>query len=289
MHFFFPMNSFRFKQFEVVQDYSAMRVNTDAVLLGAWMSLPEGSQEGNQGSIAGEVSCDWGGYAGGKPCRPVRLLDIGTGTGVIALMAAQRAAQVGLNAIVEAVEIDEGACKDAAVNFRAAPWNGVELVLHKNSLQEFSENFSKNLPDKFDLIFTNPPYFVDSLKSTDESKILSRHTDTLSQREILFHCTKLVKPGGMLAVVLPVIEGDDFLRKVEFLMANTPAGEVCFVPKRICRVHTVERKPAKRLLMEFELLPAGSAIEKPHIEQLVMMSGDSKTAQYADLVGNFYL
>ncbi len=305
MHFFFPMNSFRFKQFEVVQDYSAMRVNTDAVLLGAWMSLPKGRQEGTQGSLAGEVPCNRGSYAGGelcrpgsladgKPCSPARMLDIGTGTGVIALMAAQRAAQAGLNAIVEAVEIDEGACKDAAANFQSAPWNGVELVLHKKSLQEFSENFLKNLPDnntlhKFDLIFTNPPYFIDSLKSTDESKILARHTDTLSQREILFHCTKLVKPEGMLAVVLPVIEGEEFLRKVEFLMANTPAGELCFVPKRICRVHTVERKPAKRLLMELVLLPAGNAKENPHIEQLVMMSGDSKTAQYADLVGEFYL
>ena len=255
------MNSFRFKQFEVVQNFSAMRVNTDAVLLGAWMSIPQAD----------------GGVA-------PRMLDIGTGTGVIALMAGQRAAHEGTEARIEAVEIDAGACNDAGENFNAAPWKGIEFVLHQKSLQEFSDS----LPCKFDLVFTNPPYFIDSLKSSDDAKVLARHTDTLSQREILFHCTKLVKPGGKLAVVLPVIEGEEFLRKVEFLMANTPEGENRFVPTRICRVHTVERKPAKRLLMEFEMSRSGE-IRKPHIEQLVMLSGGSNTAEYADLVGDFYL
>ena len=254
------MGGFRFKQFEVVQDFSAMKVNTDAVLLGAWMGLP---------------SCE----------ESPRLLDIGTGTGVIALMAAQRLAGKVSAATVEAVEIDEGACTDAGRNFASAPWEGIDFILHKESLQQFSGSS----PDKFDLIFTNPPYFIDSLKSTDEAKLMARHTDTLSQREILFHCTRLLKPGGKLAVVLPVTEGEEFLRKVDFLMANTPDGEHCFVPQRICRVHTVERKPAKRLLMEFALVPAGGIKEKPHIEQLVMMIGLSKTAQYADLVGEFYL
>lgn len=259
------MNSFRFKQFEVVQDFSAMRVNTDAVLLGAWMGLP--------GHTAGESASE-----------PFRLLDIGTGTGVIALMAGQRLAQAGLQGEIHAVEIDEGACNDAGRNFDAAPWEGENFILHKQSLQEFSNSN----PDKFHLVFTNPPYFIDSLKSSDDAKVLARHTDTLSQREILFHCTRLVKPGGTLAVVLPVIEGEEFLRKVEFLMKNTPAGEHCFAVRRVCKVHTVERKPAKRLLMEFELCCA-PVKEEPHIEQLVMMSGDSKTAQYAELVGEFYL
>ena len=265
MQIFFPMNSFRFKQFEVVQDYAAMRVNTDAVLLGAWMGLPERSAD-----MAQEV--------------PFRLLDIGTGTGVIALMAGQRLAQAGMQGEIHAVEIDEGACNDAQRNFDAAPWEGEKFILHKQSLQEFSNS----LPCRFDLVFTNPPYFVDSLKSTDEAKILARHTDTLSQREVLFHCTKLVKPGGKLAVVLPVTEGEEFLRKVEFLMKNTPAGEYCFAVRRVCKVHTVERKPAKRLLMEFELCSAPVKTE-PHIGQLVMMSGGSNTAQYAELIGEFYL
>ncbi len=259
------MNSFRFKQFEVVQDFSAMRVNTDAVLLGAWMGLPEHS-----GNMHQEV--------------PFRLLDIGTGTGVIALMAGQRLAQGGMRGEIHAVEIDEGACKDAEANFRAASWKEADFILHKKSLQEFSDSH----PDKFDLIFTNPPYFIDSLRSSDDAKLLARHTDTLSQREILFHSVKLLKPGGKLALVLPVTEGEEFLRKVEFLMKNTPAGEYCFVARRVCKVHTVERKGAKRFLMEFELCSA-PVNEEPHIEQLIMMSGGSKTAQYADLVSEFYL
>ncbi|MBQ7773773.1 MAG: methyltransferase [Bacteroidales bacterium] len=254
------MGTFRFKQFEVVQDFSAMKVNTDAVLLGAWMSVPW---------LHGDI--------------PLRLLDIGTGTGVIALMAGQRLAQAGSCGRVEAVEIDEGACRDAERNFEAAPWKGVEMVLHKCSLQELS---SSN-PDKFDLIFTNPPYFIDSLKSSDESKILARHTDTLSQREILFHSARLLKPGGTLALVLPVVEGDEFLRKVSFIAVHTPSGENRFTVKRVCRVHTVERKPAKRLLIELSF--TDSIKEEPHIGQLVMMSGGSNTAQYAELVSGFYL
>ena len=94
-------------------------------------------------------------------------------------------------------------------------------------------------------------------------------------------------PGGRLALVLPVTEGEEFLRKVEFLNTHTPAGENCFQPRRICRVHTVERKPAKRMLIELEYGPDKK--ETPHIEQLVMMSNGSFTAQYAELTGDFYL
>ena len=254
------MGAFRFKQFEVLQNYAAMKVNTDAVLLGAWMGLPV------QESV-----------------EQPRLLDIGTGTGVIALMAAQRLAQEGVKGVVDAVEIDPDACKDAERNFMAAPWKGVQMFLHKMSLQQYSDS----IPDKYNLIFTNPPYFIDSLKSSNDAKCLARHTDTLSQREILFHCAKMLAPGGHLALVLPVVEGEEFLRKVEFLREHVPAGENCFNPCRICRVHTVGRKPAKRMLIELEFGPC--AKETPHIEQLVMMSNGSFTAQYAELVNDFYL
>lgn len=255
------MGTFRFKQFEVVQDYAAMKVNTDAVLLGAWMGLP---QPGTDAQL--------------------RLLDIGTGTGVIALMAAQRVAGAGLCGIVEAVEIDPDACKDAQMNFNAAQWPGVDMLLHKKSLQELSDS----LPDKYNLIFTNPPYFIDSLKSSDDAKCLARHTDTLSQREILYHCAKMLAPGGLLALVLPVTEGEEFLRKVEFLQSHTPSGENCFHPHRICRVHTVERKPAKRMLIELVFCNAAADVTAKN-EQLVMLSNGSFTNQYAELVGEFYL
>ena len=241
------MNSFRFKQFEVVQNFSAMRVNTDAVLLGAWMSIPQAD----------------GGVA-------PRMLDIGTGTGVIALMAGQRAAHAGTEARIEAVEIDAGACKDAGENFNAAPWKGIEFVLHQKSLQELSNS----LPDKFDLVFTNPPYFIDSLKSSEDAKVLARHTDTLSQRELLFYSTPLLKEGGTLAIILPVVEGEELLRKVEFMadVAVAAGGDTAALfPSRICYVHTVERKPAKRLMLEF-VKCAPSNRPTMRREQLVMMS-----------------
>ncbi len=260
------MGTFRFKQFEVVQDYAAMKVNTDAVLLGAWMNLPMQDNCTERGECA-------------KP----RLLDIGTGTGVIALMAAQRLAAAGISAAVEAVEIDSDACKDAQKNFCTAPWSGVEMVLHKKSLQELSDS----APDKYHLIFTNPPYFIDSLKSSDDAKCLARHTDTLSQREILFHCAKMLVPEGRLALVLPITEGEEFLRKVEFLRAHTPSGQNCFHQHRICLVHTVERKPAKRMLIELLFSPSSNGV--PHREQLVMLSNGAFTHRYAELVSEFYL
>lgn len=262
------MDTFRFKQFEVVQDFSAMKVNTDAVLLGAWMDIPQA-----------------------LPGGELRLLDIGTGTGVIALMAGQRVAQTGCSATIEAVEIDDGACMDAGHNFGAAPWAGINFILHKESLQQFAAGYSlpdsSSSKDKFDLIFTNPPYFIDSLKSGSETKSLARHTDTLSQREILFHCARMLKPGGRLALVLPVAEGEEFLRKADFIALHTPEGENRLVARRICRVHTVERKPAKRLLIEMEY--SDGIKQKPHTGQLVMMAGGSKTAQYAELTCDFYL
>lgn len=258
------MGSFRFKQFEVVQNHSAMKVNTDAVLLGAWMSVPGGGT--------------------------VRALDIGTGTGVIALMAGQRLAEAGVSAHIDAVEIDEDACQDAAANFDAAPWNGISFGLHNVPLQEFSGSGAAGIAG-YDLIFSNPPYFISSLKNDSQAKTTARHTDTLSQRELLFYSTPLLKEGGTLAIILPVVEGEELLRKVEF-MANAAVaagGDTAVLfPSRICYVHTVERKPAKRLMLEFAKC-APSNRPTMRREQLVMMSGGANTPEYACLVGDFYI
>ena len=292
------MGSFRFKQFEVVQNFSAMKVNTDAVLLGAWMSVPGGGT--------------------------VRALDIGTGTGVIALMAGQRLAEAGVSAHIDAVEIDEDACKDAAANFDAAPWNGISFGLHNVPLQEFSVSGAAGGAAGvaraagvagYDLIFSNPPYFIASLKNDSQAKTTARHTDTLSQRELLFYSTPLLKEGGTLAIILPIVEGEELLRKVEF-MANTAvskhygagvsAGDgagadsvgktlpqngdtySALFPSRICYVHTVERKPAKRLMLEFvKCTPSARPVLQR--QQLVMMSGGANTPEYACLVGDFYI
>ena len=286
------MGSFRFKQFEVVQNFSAMKVNTDAVLLGAWMSVPGGE-------TAGEVdTADDAASAGVAGSRTVRALDIGTGTGVIALMAGQRLAEAGVSAHIDAVEIDADACQDAAANFDAAPWNGISFGLHNVPLQEFSgSGAADGAADVaagaagYDLIFSNPPYFIASLKNDSQAKTTARHPDTLSQRELLFYSTPLLKDGGALAIILPVVEGEELLRKVEFMAdAAVAAGgdTAALFPSRICYVHTVERKPAKRLMLEF-VKCAPSNRPTMRREQLVMMSEGANTPEYACLVGDFYI
>ena len=284
------MGSFRFKQFEVVQNFSAMKVNTDAVLLGAWMSVPGGG-------TAGEVdTADDAASAGVAGSRTVRALDIGTGTGVIALMAGQRLAENGIAAHIDTVEIDADACQDAAANFDAAPWNGISFGLHNVPLQEFSGSGAAGVDGiagvaGYDLIFSNPPYFIASLKNDSQAKTTARHTDTLSQRELLFYSTPLLKEGGTLAIILPVVEGEELLRKVEFMadVAVAAGGDTAALfPSRICYVHTVERKPAKRLMLEF-VKCAPSNRPTMRREQLVMMSGGANTPEYQALVGGFYL
>lgn len=275
------MGAFRFKQFEVVQEHSAMKVNTDAVLLGAWMSVGGATGDGNDAAGI-----------------PLRALDIGTGTGVIALMDGQRLAQAGLAAHIDAVEIDEGACKDAAANFAAAPWEGISFGLHNVPLQEFAGNDATC--GLYKHIFSNPPYFISSLKNDSEAKTTARHTDTLSQRELLFHSTALLAEGGIFSVILPVVEGEELLRKVEFMAQAAvdmnagdtqnvwDAGQLALFPSRICYVHTTERKPAKRMMLEFVKChpTARPALQR---EQLVMMSGGVYTQEYTSLVGDFYL
>ena len=289
------MGSFRFKQFEVVQNFSAMKVNTDAVLLGAWMSVPGGEDAGDAAvdRATDGSAADADAAPGGESARrTLRALDIGTGTGVIALMAGQRLAEAGASAHIDAVEIDADACKDAAVNFDSAPWAGISFGLHNVPLQEFSGSGAAEGAGEtgcYDLIFSNPPYFISSLKNDSAAKTTARHTDTLSQRELLFYSTPLLKEGGTLAIILPVIEGEELLRKVEFMAnAAVEASHTALFPSRICYVHTVERKPAKRLMLEFAKC-APSNRPTMRREQLVMMSSGANTPEYAELVGGFYL
>ena len=293
------MGSFRFKQFEVVQNFSAMKVNTDAVLLGAWMSVPGGETAGEVGMAddAAATPVDDASLTGKTDSSILHALDIGTGTGVIALMAGQRLAEEGVSAHIDAVEIDEDACQDAAANFDAAPWNGISFGLHNVPLQEFSGSGAAGGAGDaagaacYDLIFSNPPYFIASLKNDSQAKTTARHTDTLSQRELLFYSTPLLKEGGTLAIILPVVEGEELLRKVEFMAdAAVAAGgnTAALFPSRICYVHTVERKPAKRLMLEFvKCTPSNRPTMRR--EQLAMMSEGANTPEYACLVGDFYI
>ena len=272
------MSSFRFKQFEVIQEHSAMKVNTDGVLLGAWMGIT-GSER--------------------------RMLDVGTGSGVIALMAAQRISTIckGCNSSadatnsavsIDAIDIDGSSLKDAERNFAGSPFSTdmLDLKARLISLQELAEESGINIQGradiyKYDLIFSNPPYFINSLKASEEARSNARHTDTLGQGELIKSSMELLKPDGRLALILPSVEGEQLLSKVSFIENSHKDGSNLLLHlSRLCKVFTTIKKPAKRWLMEFVYTN-----EKPPVEytELIMMSDGDYTPQYKLLTKEFYL
>lgn len=159
-------NFFRFKQFNVTQEKSAMKVGTDGVLLGAWTKV-DGTEK--------------------------NILDIGAGTGLIALMLAQRS-----NAKVTAVEIDREATSEAAENFKISPWRD-RLSIVNCSFQEFAQKSTR----KFDLIVTNPPYFFDDFKSAEARLKIARHCDELPFNELVTGIGHVLTTNGRISVILP--------------------------------------------------------------------------------------
>ena len=170
---------FQFKQFFVRHDRCAMKVGTDGVLLGCWSGYDAA--------------------AAGSPTIPhryhyARCLDIGTGSGLIALMLAQRFP----DALIDAIDIDKAAVEQAAENFAASPWSD-RLHAYCAKLQEWSIVNSQ----LYSLIVSNPPYFQNSLKNPDKGRQTARHTDTLSFSELIHHSTRLLSENGILALILP--------------------------------------------------------------------------------------
>ncbi|MGC4023205.1 MAG: methyltransferase, partial [Cyclobacteriaceae bacterium] len=156
---------FRFKQFSVNNDKCAMKVGTDAVLLGAWMDLDNAQS----------------------------ILEIGTGSGVIALMVAQR---TPADAHIDAIEIEEQDATQAKENVKNSPWPS-KIGIHQAAFQDFENK------TKYDLIFSNPPYFNKSLLPPSSERSRVRHTNTLSYEELIVHSLRLINTKGKLAVILP--------------------------------------------------------------------------------------
>ena len=169
---------FTFKQFHINHSRCAMKVGTDGTLLGAWTSLP-------------------------NPTR--KILDIGTGTGLIAIMAAQRHP----DAQICAIDIDADCISQAEENVADCPWSE-RIKLYHSPLQEFSSE------EKFDMIISNPPYFVDSLLSPDAQRSTARHTATLSFDELTEGVIRLLAPEGRFALILPPAEYERFLSHPSF-------------------------------------------------------------------------
>ncbi|MBQ4279374.1 MAG: methyltransferase [Rikenellaceae bacterium] len=169
-----PNDYFRFKQFTVRQAGVPMKVGTDGVLLGAWAAF-DGTER--------------------------HILDIGTGTGLIALMAAQRTASDDPRrpeALVDAVEIDAASSRMAALNAASSPW-APRIRVHHSPLQTYAPECAT----RYDHILTNPPYFTESLTPPDAGRALARHADALPFDELARHSAALLAPGGRLSLILP--------------------------------------------------------------------------------------
>lgn len=218
---------FKFKQFTVRQDLCAMKVGMDGVMLGSW-------------SIGGK-----------------RILDVGTGTGLIALMMAQRYPE----AEVVAIDIDEGAVEQAKINVANSSFSS-RITVKKEAVQQHD--------GIYDAIVCNPPYFSDSLKAPDQQRNMARHTDTLTYAELMQAAFRMLADEGELSVVVPF----DYKQRME-----DEATFVGFFPHRVLGIRTVDKKPAKRYLISFIKHP----IEK---DFNIITIGDE---EYQEMTRSFYL
>ena len=222
---------FRFKQFTIQQDACAMKVGTDGVLLGAW--------------------------AHGGP----RILDVGTGTGVIALMMAQRYAE----ASVVAVDIDDGAVRQAAANAASSPF-AMRIRVEQTRVQAMDSE----LAGTFDAVVSNPPFFIDSLQAPDRQRSVARHAATLTYADLMAAASRLLSADGELSVIVPF----DYRRRMD-----DEAVFQGFFPSRVCAVKTTPSKPVRRYLLAYRKQPCPC-------EQAELVIGDE---QYQLLTGAFYL
>ncbi len=236
-----PNPFFRFKQFTVYHDHSTMKVGTDSVLLGAWTPL-DGTER--------------------------NILDIGTGCGLIALMLAQRADK----AFITAIDIDQPSVEQATANFSASPWS--ERLYARNI---FAQALRGQTDKHFDLIVSNPPYFVNSLPNPQQKRMKARHTCTLSHIELLFASMELLTENGKLALILPVNEGMQFIEQAR------PAG--LFLIHQTTVYPTPQAAP-KRLLLCFSKQPA------KHTESNLIIETAGRhvySETYKQLTQEFYL
>jgi tRNA1Val (adenine37-N6)-methyltransferase len=233
-----PNKPFRFKQFEIYQDHSAMKVGTDAILLSVWARV---------------TKC-------------YNILDVGTGTGIISLICAQRNSQ----AIIEGVEIDAGGFEDATLNFSSSPW--------KDRLQAHHCDFLDFETDKtYDVIISNPPYFSNSLRASDPSRSAARHDDSLPAQAFLEKSAKLLKKEGVLAVIFPTnqMEKWEAEAKLHGLYST-----------RICKVFTVPNRESQRVMVEYKTSP----LDYPEMESVLIEKSPGQSSEHFKfLTRDFFL
>ena len=218
---------FQFKQFIIQQDLCAMKVGTDGVLLGTWAQ-------------------------GGK-----KILDVGTGTGIVALMMAQRYPE----SQIIALDIDSSAVEQAKDNVENSSFKNQIIILHEAVQIHQGE---------YDAIVSNPPYFIDSQPAPNNQRNIARHSETLTYTELMQASYRLLKDHGELSVIVPF----DYKKRME-----DEATFVGFFPHRVLGVRTIEKRPAKRYLLSFVKYPV-------EVEHRIITIGDE---DYKELTKDFYL
>jgi tRNA1Val (adenine37-N6)-methyltransferase len=233
-----PNNYFSFKQFKINQEGSAFKVGTDGVLLGACAGLDNVSE----------------------------ILDVGAGTGLISIMLAQRC-----DANITAIEPDYNSYLQSCENVNSCPW--------KDRITVINTDFQSFIPGekKFDLIVTNPPYFIDSLKNPDQRKSASRHNDSLTSADILDGAGRLLKEDGRLQLILPYVEGNIFIAE---------ANKYGFYCNSILKIKPLPGGEIRRLILTFSRVR-----QKPQESFLTIEHGKRHefTEEYINLTKDFYL
>ena len=232
-------NSFQFKQFVVNQEHCAMKVGTDGTLLGAWAKAPEGAS---------------------------RILDIGTGTGLIALMMAQRFP----DAQIIGIDIDLDATIQAMENVATSPFAD-RIMINREDATKFEDK------EGFDAIVSNPPYFVDSLTCPGEQRTMARHAVTLNYQTLMHTANKLLKNDGIISIVIPTENIED--------INSVAACEGLFVT-RVCKIKTTPNKQSKRQLVEIRKHPVD---EIDYSEEILEDNPGHRSEWYHNLTKDFYI
>ena len=235
------MSKFQFKQFAVNQDQCAMKIGTDGVLLGAWVPIDT---------------------------RPNSILDIGTGTGIIALMLAQRCdAQQ-----IDALEIDENAYEQAVDNFESSPWSDRLFCFHAG-LDEFVEEPE----DEYDLIVSNPPFYVEDYRSDNAQRDLARFQEAMPFEYLVEAAALLLSENGVFAVIIPFKEEEKFLEL---------AKEYELFPIKITRVKGTHETQIVRSLLAFRRYEMAVLTAD---ELVIEINRHEYTYDYIALTKDFYL
>ncbi|GAB5550909.1 MAG: tRNA1(Val) (adenine(37)-N6)-methyltransferase [Saprospiraceae bacterium] len=233
---------FKFKQFEIHQDQCTMKVGTDGVLLGAWADVDN--------------------------CQ--NILDIGAGTGLIAIMLGQRTQDQDTE--IYAIEIDDAAAEQAAANANAAPWSQ-RLNIFQGAIQDYA----RSTDHKFDLIVSNPPFFSGGTFSDKQDRNDVRHTVKLPHGDLLIAVRTLLQENGKFCVILPLIEG------LRFQELAAPYHLYC---TKVMKVKPKKDKPVERLLLQFER----NKLPQQTNELIIQKEARNDwTEDYIDLTKAFYL